>query len=690
MKKHDIARVIWYDGKEVRELCDRNSGRITRMKRVISICLAAVICFCALPARADYITITLSPTDRTCRVGETVEFETAATGDGITYRWQTRSASGGRWVYATYPGHNGPVLRVTAEGGMNGRQFRCVITDANGSSAATVPATLTVVSGSSWQQPQATEEPGPVEPDTQRPDYGEEDDEEEDYEETDPNGNVSISSWQDDDAWDRDEPEDGQDSVTPWPEGLATLIPTVPVPNATPAPDASFTTPRPSEGSSAKSVTVMLYLNGADLETEDGSASADIAEILKAGVGKNVNVIIETLGTRKWKKYGIASNTAQRWRANGSRLELVKDRLGRVSVADPEPLADFISWTAQNYPADRYMLLLWNHGGGAVYGYGTDEWNEDSDDSLTMDELQTALKANPGVHFDFIGMDACLMGSLEVCMALTEYCDYTILSEDFESALGWDYTAWLKALERNPAMSTAEVGKIIVDDMIAANKKAKCACTLAVIDESRVAALFKAWTAFAYANESALLTYNYSTERESNGRAMPRPGGYNSGYIFGGGDDDDDDTLSAYFVTDIMAVASNAFTTESQALEMAIASAIVYSASSSADGLTGLGVTLPYGNSRFYGDLQTIFTNCGIDGEYVSWLKKFVNATGSDSYYDYGSWDDSWGGWDDWFDSVEGDYNFSIWNDEYDDWDRWNDQDDGYGSDGDGNNNVSR
>ena len=49
------------------------------------------------------------------------------------------------------------------------------------------------------------------------------------------------------------------------------------------------------------------------------------------------------------------------------------------------------------------------------------------------------------------------------------YCDYMILSEDFESGYGWSYTGWLNALSENTSISSEELGKIIVDDMIADN-----------------------------------------------------------------------------------------------------------------------------------------------------------------------------------------------------------------------------
>ena len=84
-----------------------------------------------------------------------------------------------------------------------------------------------------------------------------------------------------------------------------------------------------------------------------------------------------------------------------------------------------------------------------IKNLGYDEWNADENATLTIDEMQSALK-DAGTFFDFIGMDCCIMSSLEVCCALYDFCDYMILSEDFESGLGWYYTDFINAMNNNP------------------------------------------------------------------------------------------------------------------------------------------------------------------------------------------------------------------------------------------------
>ncbi|MDO4962113.1 MAG: clostripain-related cysteine peptidase [Eubacteriales bacterium] len=403
------------------------------------------------------------------------------------------------------------------------------------------------------------------------------------------------------------------------------------------------------KGNGEDTVTMMIYMNGSDLESEEGEATTDIAEILAAGSSDKVNILIKTIGTKNWQNYGISSKRSQIYKVTGNGLELVKDDLKQEAVGNAETLSDFISWGARNYPADRYILQLWNHGGGPVYGFGGDETG-DEEDTLTLSEMQRALKKG-GVYFDFIGMDCCLMACLEVGCALYDFCDYLITSEDFESGLGWSYTGWVKALYDNTSIPTPELGRIIVDDMVRDNEDAKSSgwgdsAILSVIDVSMVKVLYTAWKQFAYANEAVLLGDNYSREltRKSYGRLSPAA----KKSLFDLIDIllSEDTQMSDYYITDIMAVADNIESDESDALKAAVSQTIVYMNATTEDmELTGISVTLPYGDGSFYSELNSEFTSAGFDSEYVGWLKRFVNASGADSYYNYDEWDESWDGW---------------------------------------------
>ena len=67
---------------------------------------------------------------------------------------------------------------------------------------------------------------------------------------------------------------------------------------------------------------------------------------------------------------------------------LVKDA-GTGAMTNPDNLAGYIQYCAKNFPADRYELILWDHGGGSVSGYGYDEKYVNSG-SMTLSGIQKA------------------------------------------------------------------------------------------------------------------------------------------------------------------------------------------------------------------------------------------------------------------------------------------------------------
>ena len=440
------------------------------------------------------------------------------------------------------------------------------------------------------------------------------------------------------------------------------------------------------KGNGKDTVTVLVYMNGSDLETEDGEATDDLKEMVASGVGGNVRVLVETLGTKKWKStFGISSKTAQRYELTGNGLTLKVDKLGSLNVGDSAPLTDFIQWGAENYPADRYMLIFWDHGAGPVYGFGYDD-RTGSEDTLTAYEMRKAL-TDAGVTFDVIGMDCCIMSSLELCCALYDFCDYMILSEDFESGYGWYYTDWLKTLTANPSVDTETLGKEIVDTTVSANQRHRQDSILAVIDEKYMKALYTAWVNFAYANEDTLIGTNYSRQksRKPGGRVSPIL--TENGYFQTIGADRASGTseLESYFVTDIMSVAQNVSGEEAEALTSVLSHAVCYmNAYGDSANLTGLSVTLPYGDSSYYKELKEVFTACGFDEEYISWLEKFVTSGGSASYYNYDSWDTQWssGGWDDYEDTGDSWWDYLFGYDDYYYEDNYWEDDYGYGGGG--------
>ena len=160
--------------------------------------------------------------------------------------------------------------------------------------------------------------------------------------------------------------------------------------------------------------------------------------------------------------------------------DMVMD-LGEVDMADGASLVDFVTWSVENYPADKYILIMSDHGMGWPGGW-SDPAPATKDpgsaplisalqsDSIYLNELDDALaqiQSNTGIDkFELIGLDACLMSQLEVYSALQPYAHYAVASEETEPGLGWAYSAFLSLLVYDPSIDTAQVAANIVETYI--------------------------------------------------------------------------------------------------------------------------------------------------------------------------------------------------------------------------------
>ena len=154
--------------------------------------------------------------------------------------------------------------------------------------------------------------------------------------------------------------------------------------------------------------------------------------------------------------------------------------LGEVNMSSGQTLVDFATWAIKTYPSDKYVLILSDHGMGWPGGW-SDSSPRTSGDSSTplgarlgdliyLNELDSSLgqiRANTGVDkFELIGLDACLMGQLEVFTALEPHARYAVASEEVEPSLGWAYASIFKKLVENPNISGADLGRTIVASYI--------------------------------------------------------------------------------------------------------------------------------------------------------------------------------------------------------------------------------
>ena len=308
-------------------------------------------------------------------------------------------------------------------------------------------------------------------------------------------------------------------------------------------------------GSSDKAEhTIMVYMIGSDLETEDKAASLDIQEMMNAKYGDDIKVVIQTGGAKKWWIEGIEDGKVQRFEVKaGELIEL--ENLGKVNMAKESTLVDFITYASEKYAADKYTLVLWDHGGGIPIRFGMDE----NFDGAGMTEAQIGMALNEAdVEFETIVTDACYMCTLEVAMAVKDHANYMVAAESYTAGWGMHYTSWLEYMDQNKDAIGAEYGELLVTKYMQSVESDNYVVSMSVIDLSKIDKVYKAYVEYLVSVLDKIESgdyANYFKARESCG-------------LYEGTDSADMITLASKYKTD-----------KSDALITAVVNAVEYTES---------------------------------------------------------------------------------------------------------------
>ncbi len=268
------------------------------------------------------------------------------------------------------------------------------------------------------------------------------------------------------------------------------------VPEVMPTPAASVISVRPTPAAAVGATgsattaggdtwTILLYAD-ADDQVLEQDIFTDFNEAERVGSSDNVKVVAQMDRFKGgYSGDGNVTGTLRYLITKDNDLTRIGSRvvqdMGEVDMADPRSLVDFVEWGMQNYPADKYALILSDHGMGWPGGWSDPTSKTGPDrafplsramphDMLWLQEVEAALatiRADTGLDkFELIGMDACLMSHLEVYTMLADHAHYAVASQETEPALGWAYAAFLAPLVQNPAMSGADLGQLIVQTYI--------------------------------------------------------------------------------------------------------------------------------------------------------------------------------------------------------------------------------
>ncbi len=270
--------------------------------------------------------------------------------------------------------------------------------------------------------------------------------------------------------------------------------------------------------------TFMVYMAGDN--NLDGAALRDIAEMAKAGSTKDVHILVQLdrLEDQKTRRFRITPS-------GGFRKDCI-ETFSETNTGDPQILYSFCQWALENYPADRYALILWNHGSGwwedaKSRAAGTDPavsaslagmdkatgpagrlphrplfrhafprahrsicYDDTSGgDALDNRELRVVLAgicALLGRKIDLLGMDACLMNMVEVAWQLRDSVQVIVGSEIEEPFDGWPYAEILSRLAARPRQDAAAFARWIVKSYLASYKGKGETVTQSALDLCRI------------------------------------------------------------------------------------------------------------------------------------------------------------------------------------------------------------
>ncbi len=142
----------------------------------------------------------------------------------------------------------------------------------------------------------------------------------------------------------------------------------------------------------------------------------------------------------------------------GFRAKYKYKNASEVPLYKTATIIDYINWVKQNVPAENYILMPMNHGGGTdlseevtrAIGYDTNH-QEANNHVYGIGEkaFAEALKQTQ-THLKAIYWCGCLMGQLEVLTQLAPYSDYQFCSSHVARAIGSLFSNIIYAINQEP------------------------------------------------------------------------------------------------------------------------------------------------------------------------------------------------------------------------------------------------
>jgi hypothetical protein len=230
--------------------------------------------------------------------------------------------------------------------------------------------------------------------------------------------------------------------------------------------------------------TVFVYLCGDNnLEQE---AIDDLVEMENVGSQNGVTIIVllDTFSFTEGTHWLLIEQDVTHYDPETGDLACDCDQFGdnvcpgEVDMGDGEKLTWAVVTAFSEYPAEHYMLVLWDHGGGwrgvcyddsslADVPQGWVSRLTTPETAASLAAAQTELrKTDEDYKITILGYDACLNAMIEVVYQNRDIADYMFASINLVPGPGMGYEGFLSFMVQDPRPSVEEIGISVVDTYV--------------------------------------------------------------------------------------------------------------------------------------------------------------------------------------------------------------------------------
>jgi hypothetical protein len=206
--------------------------------------------------------------------------------------------------------------------------------------------------------------------------------------------------------------------------------------------------------------TVLVYLDGDNDLEENAFSDFNSMELVGSTTEVQILVLVDFWNGidapfTETRCYNITQDSDSN---SINSIELATSLPSEANMGSANTLRDFVIFGQSYAPAERFLLVIWNHGDGC-YGLCTDDTNHDF---LSIRELNQALSDPVVYHLDIIAFDACLMGQLEVGYEIRNATDIVVFSEEGIPLTGFPYEDILNNLTQYSNTTPLQLAESVV------------------------------------------------------------------------------------------------------------------------------------------------------------------------------------------------------------------------------------